>query len=173
MSRIDPNSIRSRHRDLEVALAEGASPDDELRITVAGAHAKTLLSRLSSEDGTAARRLVDLTVIDRGPASATAARFEVVYRLFSAAHQASLRVHALVADDPPAIESVTALWPAAGWLEREAWDLFGVQFRGHPDLRRILLDAGFEGAPLRKNPIGEDASRRDAKRADATASGAA
>jgi NADH:ubiquinone oxidoreductase subunit C len=51
----------------------------------------------------------------------------------------------------PSVDSVVALWPSAAWLEREVFDLFGIRFRGHPDLRRILLDAGFDGAPLRKD----------------------
>lgn len=149
MSRVEPNSIRARYRDLEVEVAEPATPGDELRIAVPGIHAKTLLARLASEGETAARRLVDLTVIDRGP-GAEDVRFEVVYRLHSSSHQAAFRVHATVSAADPSIESATALWPGAAWPEREAFDLFGIHFKGHPDLRRLLLEPGFEGAPLRR-----------------------
>jgi NADH-quinone oxidoreductase subunit C len=101
------------------------------------------------------KRLVDLTAIDRGGEQA---RFELVYRLQSVERGSSLRIHVRVegaqgesADAAPFVDSVTSLWPAANWLEREVFDLFGIRFKGHPDLRRILLDEGFEGAPLRKD----------------------
>ena len=149
MSRIDPNSIRARHRDLEVEVIESPGPGGELRITVPGAHAKTLLARLVDEGETAAKRLVDLTVIDRG-AGQGERRFEVVYRLHSASRDAAVRVHAVVAEADPSIESVLPLWPGAAWPEREAFDLFGLHFKGHPELRRLLLEPAFEGAPLRK-----------------------
>jgi len=155
VSRVEPNSIRARHRDLEVEVAEPARPDDELRIAVPGPHAKALLTRLVSEEETAARRLVDLTVIDRGPGREDG-RFEVVYRLHSSTHQAAFRIHAILSAADPSIESATALWPGAAWPEREAFDLFGIHFKGHPDLRRLLLEPGFDGAPL----------RRDAERAE-------
>lgn len=151
LRRIEPNTIRARHRDLGVELAPAGGPDDELRIGVPGAKARVLLERLANEEETAARRLVDLTVIDRGPASAPELRFEVVYRLYSASRAAALRVHARVDGRDPTIESVTGIWPAADWLEREAFDLFGLHFKGHPDLRRLFLDPSFEGAPLRKD----------------------
>ena len=108
------------------------------------------------------QRLVDLTAIDRGPGEAgpgdgqpAAARFEVVYWLASASTRERLRIHVPVAagegETAPTLESVVALWPGADWLEREVFDLFGIVFRGHPSLRRILLEADFEGAPLRKD----------------------
>ncbi len=149
--RIEPNTIRARHRDLDVEVSQPARPEDELRIVVPGANARRLLERLAGEDETAARRLVDLTVIDRGPEVPRARRFEIVYRLHSSARQAALRVHALVDAEDATIETMTGVWPAAGWLEREAFDLFGIHFKGHPDLRRLLLDPAFEGAPLRKD----------------------
>ncbi len=158
MSRVEPNSVRARHRDLEVEVAEPARPGAELRITVPGVHARTLLSRLVSEEETAARRLVDLTVIDRGPGREDV-RFEVVYRLHSSSRQAAFRVHATLPAADPSIESATALWPGAAWPEREAFDLFGVHFKGHPDLRRLLLEPGFEGAPLRKEAGPSEANR--------------
>ena len=150
MSRIEPNSIRARHRDLGVEVADIVNPEDEMRIVVPGERAKTLLSRLAAEEESAARRFVDLTVIDRG-ADAGSARFEVVYRLHSTAHQTALRVHALLGESDASIESVTSIWPGAAWPEREAFELFGIHFKGHPDLRALLLDSGFDGAPLRKS----------------------
>jgi NADH dehydrogenase I D subunit len=78
-------------------------------------------------------------------------RFEVVYHLFSTAHHHRLRMKARVPERDPAIDSVTPLWVGANWLERETYDMYGVQFRGHPDLRRIYLYDEFEGHPLRKD----------------------
>ena len=79
-----------------------------------------------------------------------AERFEVVYCLLSLTRNHRLRVH-VTTDEATPVPSVTGLWPVAGWLEREVFDLYGVAFTGNPDLRRILTDYGFEGHPLRKD----------------------
>lgn len=80
------------------------------------------------------------------------ARFAVVYHLLSIAHNQRLRVRAFCVDDDfPLIDSVIRLWPSADWYEREAFDLYGIVFDGHPDLRRILTDYGFVGHPFRKD----------------------
>ena len=80
-------------------------------------------------------------------------RFVVVYHLFSTAHKHRLRLVVPVADAEAVaeVDSLTSLWPGADWLEREVWDMFGIRFRGHPDLKRILMYEGFEGHPLRKD----------------------
>jgi NADH-quinone oxidoreductase subunit C len=86
------------------------------------------------------------------PAAAAAARFAVVYQLLSIRHNRRLRLRAYCAPgEPPLIDSVVEVWPGANWYEREAFDLFGILFRGHPDLRRILTDYGFIGHPFRKD----------------------
>jgi NADH-quinone oxidoreductase subunit C len=77
-------------------------------------------------------------------------RFDVIYCLYSTRHRHRIRVKAKVADGQP-ITSVTAVWPAAGWFEREVFDMFGVRFEGHPDLRRILLPEDWQGHPQRKD----------------------
>ena len=96
--------------------------------------------------------LVDLTAVDylgRDP------RFEVVYHLRSMATGARLRVkaplHQPEDDSHPVIDSIVSLWAGANWFEREVWDLYGIKFRGHPDLRRILMYEEFIGHPLRKD----------------------
>ena len=79
-------------------------------------------------------------------------RFAVVYHLLSIANNQRLRLKVYCEDDEqPAVDSVTGVWASADWFEREAFDLFGVMFRGHPDLRRILTDYGFIGHPFRKD----------------------
>jgi len=90
-------------------------------------------------------------------------RFAVVYHLLSVANNNRLRVKALLSDDSLMIKSVTGIWNSADWYEREAFDLFGILFENHTDLRRILTDYGFVGHPLRKDfpMIGEVEMRYD------------
>ncbi len=79
-------------------------------------------------------------------------RFAAVYHLLSLTHNMRLRVRVFAEDDEvPALDSVTAIWPSANWYEREAFDMYGIIFVGHPDLRRILTDYGFVGNPFRKD----------------------
>lgn len=92
--------------------------------------------------------LMDVTAVDhwkRRP------RFEVVYHFLSLKNKFRLRVKVPVGEPQPEVDSLTALWPAANWYEREVYDMFGIKFKGHPDLRRILLYPEFEGHPLRKD----------------------
>ena len=77
-------------------------------------------------------------------------RFEVVYNLLSVGHNQRVRVK-LTTDEETPVPSVTGIFGSAGWWEREAWDLYGIYFSDHPDLRRILTDYGFEGHPMRKD----------------------
>jgi len=107
-----------------------------------------VLRFLRDEPALAFEMLSDLTAVDylgRAP------RFEVVYHLYSITHNHRVRVKAGVPESPCQIDSVVELWPAANWMEREVWDLYGIRFRNHPDLRRILLYEEFEGHPLRKD----------------------
>jgi NADH:ubiquinone oxidoreductase subunit C len=78
-------------------------------------------------------------------------RFAVVYHFCSMAHKHRLRLVVPVGQDAAEVDSLSLLWPGANWLEREVWDMFGINFRGHPDLKRILMYEGFEGHPLRKD----------------------
>ncbi|MGL5784030.1 MAG: NADH-quinone oxidoreductase subunit C [Alphaproteobacteria bacterium] len=87
---------------------------------------------------------VDYLFMGRSP------RFEVVYHLLSLKHNTRLRIK-LAVDEGDSVPSATSIYPCAGWFEREVFDLFGIPFSGHPDLRRILTDYGFEGHPLRKD----------------------
>lgn len=93
--------------------------------------------------------LADICGADRGPEEDP--RFEVNYHLFSTIHFQRLRLKVLVPEDDPKVKSVTSLWKTADWHERETYDMFGVNFEGHPDLRRILLPSEFDGHALRKD----------------------
>jgi len=78
-------------------------------------------------------------------------RFEVVYHLLSLPNRDRLTIKVRATEDDPTVPSITSVWPTANWHEREVYDLFGVVFEGHPDLRRILMPADWEGHPLRKD----------------------
>ena len=102
--------------------------------------------------GLAFDMLSDLSAVDyAGYPDRDGPRFEVVYHLLSSSHLHRVRVKAGVPEMPCQIDSVVDVWPAANWMEREVFDLYGVRFRNHPDLRRILLYEEFEGHPLRKD----------------------
>ena len=92
--------------------------------------------------------LTDVTAVDY---LGEQPRFEMVYHLYSVARNRRLRVKARVPEDPAEIDTLTELWSSANWMEREVYDMYGIRFRGHPDLRRILLYEEFEGHPLRKD----------------------
>ncbi len=95
--------------------------------------------------------LADLTAVDysRYPGD-TGPRFEVVYNLFSTVHRHRIRLKVRLAEDDPRIATVSAIWHTADWHERETFDLMGIVFENHPDLRRILLPEDWTGHPLRK-----------------------
>jgi len=93
--------------------------------------------------------LMDLTAVDY--LGKKDDRFEVVYHFYSLAHNHRLRVKIPVNEGDCVAESLTPLWRTANWYEREVWDLYGIKFRGHPNLRRILLYEEFKGHPLRKD----------------------
>ena len=111
-------------------------------------------ARLRDDRTLAFTEMLDLVGIDyqgyhnswEGP------RFAVLYILLSITHNTRVRVRVFCPDDDfPSMESIIPVWPAANWYEREAFDLYGIVFRGHPDLRRILTDYGFMGHPFRKD----------------------
>ncbi|MCX6567737.1 MAG: NADH-quinone oxidoreductase subunit C [Candidatus Aminicenantes bacterium] len=92
--------------------------------------------------------LLDLTCVDF---TAGEGRFELVYHLYSLSRNVRLRLKTSVRAESPVVDSLVGLWKNADWLEREVFDMFGIAFVGHPDLRRILMYDGFEGHPLRKS----------------------
>jgi NADH-quinone oxidoreductase subunit C len=89
-----------------------------------------------------------ITAIDNYPKEPT---FELVYSIYSIPNQLSLNLYVIISREKPHINSVSKIWKSANWLEREIYDLFGIYFENHPDLRRILLPHDWEGYPLRKD----------------------
>jgi NADH-quinone oxidoreductase subunit C len=92
--------------------------------------------------------LIDITAVDY---LGKTPRFAVVYHLLSLSFQKRLRLKVYVEENDPIVDSLTPWWGSANWLEREVWDMFGIRFRGHPDLKRILMYEEFQGHPLRKD----------------------
>lgn len=119
----------------------------ELNVTATLAGLLDLIEFLRSDQTCAFSTLIDITAIDH---PARAQRFDIVYHLLSMYRNQRIRVKVAVREDE-LVPSLTGIFPGANWYEREVFDLFGVLFSGHPDLRRILTDYGFQGYPLRKD----------------------
>jgi len=120
---------------------------DELMVRVQRNAIVRMLSFLRDDSNCHFKCLMDVCGVDypgRGE------RFEVVYNLLSLRHNQRIRIK-LTTDEESPVPSVTGVFNSAGWWEREAWDLYGIYFSDHPDLRRILTDYGFEGHPMRKD----------------------
>jgi NADH-quinone oxidoreductase subunit C len=119
----------------------------ELIVTIEASAVTKLLTFLRDDQNCQFKQLVDVTAVDYPDREA---RFTVVYNLLSLRQNQRVRVKTAVAEGTT-LASVVGIFSSANWLEREVWDLFGIAFSGHPDLRRILTDYGFEGHPLRKD----------------------
>ena len=153
-----PASLELLQAALATALGDRvrkqAVDRDQLTIEIAAADFVEMAARLRDDKSLGFTEMLDLVGVDyqgydnswEGP------RFAVVYILLSITHNTRVRVRVFCPDDEfPALESIIPVWPSANWYEREAFDLYGIVFRGHPDLRRILTDYGFMGHPFRKD----------------------
>ena len=126
----------------------------QLVVEVSAADAPAALTSLRDDPQLRFTIMLDLVGVDyQGHATeGDRPRYAVVYNLLSIEHNMRVRVRVACPDDDfPAVDSAIPVWPAANWYEREAFDLYGIVFRGHPDLRRILTDYGFVGHPFRKD----------------------
>ncbi|MGB7760132.1 MAG: NADH-quinone oxidoreductase subunit C [Bryobacteraceae bacterium] len=128
------------------AITGGKFDRSELTLEIAAAKIASICGFLKYDQKFV--RLSSVTAVDRYPAEP---RFEVVYHLHSVEKNQRVRLKCRVSGADPAIESVTAVWRGANWYEREVFDLFGIRFPNHPDLRRIMLPDDWEGHPLRKD----------------------
>ncbi|MEM7466493.1 MAG: NADH-quinone oxidoreductase subunit C [Pseudomonadota bacterium] len=172
--------LQALHDQVTSALGEAVLTSEidrgELTVTVRSADILAVAETLSRDDQFAFKQLVDLSGVDylsfgqadwvtnsatdsgfsRGVRKADtpskdSERFAVAYHLISVAHNQRIRIKTFPAGDPPRLDSVISVWASADWYEREVFDLFGVLFNNHPDLRRILTDYGFIGHPFRKD----------------------
>jgi len=143
---------------LKNALGEGAAISaalGEVTVVVKAADYLKTMQTLRDDSSLAFEQMIDLCGVDYsqyGEGSYDGPRFAVVVHLLSLAKNWRVRVRVFCPDDDmPLVESITGIWRAANWFEREAFDLFGILFDGHGDLRRILTDYGFIGHPFRKD----------------------
>ncbi len=130
------------------AVAEVIEFRGETTVVVPREHLHRAAEFLSGDPELRFNFLSDITALDRFPLEP---RFELNYQLLSLDRRERLRLKVRVSGKDPTVPSVTTVWPGANWHEREAFDLFGVRFDGHPDLRRILMPDDWEGHPLRKD----------------------
>jgi NADH-quinone oxidoreductase subunit C len=140
-----------------VARLVGWNPDavtvakfdrDEMTIYVERSAIREACALLRDDANCPFNLLSDVTAVDWYPAEP---RFEVVYHLFSIRNKERVRLKVRLNSDMTAVDSVTSVWPAANYFEREVFDLFGVRFNGHPYMRRIMMPEDWEGHPLRKD----------------------
>jgi len=155
---IDTAKAELGGRIVDIAAALG-----EVTLTIKAVDLIGAMTMLRDRPGLRFEQLIDVCGVDYGSfgkaawdgepsVSGARPRFAIVYHLLSLSNNWRLRVRAFADDDEmPVIESVISIWPSANWFEREAFDLYGIVFTGHPDLRRILTDYGFIGHPFRKD----------------------
>ena len=128
---------------------------EELTVVVKAVDLLSVMSLLRDAEKLRFEQMIDLCGMDYseyGDGAWEGKRFAVVYHLLSVTHNQRLRVRVFAEEDGfPVLPSIVDVWPCANWFEREAFDLFGIVFTGHPDLRRLLTDYGFVGSPFRKD----------------------
>jgi NADH-quinone oxidoreductase subunit C len=127
------------------ALTDATFDRGELTLTIAAGEIRAAAAAMQAAGY---NFFEDMTAVDWFPSSP---RFQLSYHLLSHVFKEHIRLRALVDEATPSIESITAVWPSANYYEREVFDLFGIRFEGHPNLRRILLPDEWEGHPLRKD----------------------
>ncbi len=120
---------------------------NQLQISISTNQILDVVDFIKNDEACEFRQITDIAGVDFPDRQK---RFEVIYHFLSFKHNSRLRIKIIIGEDE-SIPSITTIFPAANWFEREAFDMYGVQFKDHPDLRRILTDYGFEGYPLRKD----------------------
>lgn len=150
MTALDPvESVRSRWAD---ALQDVVVHRGETTLVVEAAQIAEICTYLRDADGLEYNFLSDITAVDYYPDEP---RFAVCYHLYSMIHNRRLRLKVYLPADDPKVPTITNVWLAANYQEREAFDMLGIVFEGHPDLRRILMPEDWQGHPQRKDyPLG-------------------
>jgi NADH-quinone oxidoreductase subunit C len=142
----DASLIRSK---FETAIDEVVEAASEITVVVKRGGLVELMTFLRDEPSLRFNYLSDIAGLDLGEFASP--RFSVSYHLYSLEHNHRLRVKVNVDEDDAALPTMWSVWKSSNWLEREIFDMFGIGFDGHPDLRRILMPADYEGFPLRKD----------------------
>jgi len=138
------DSLKAKFGDLATSEFRG-----QVRVVVSLTQLHDVLAALKEEHGF--DFLVDVTCVDYLNYRGAKDRFGMVYSLLNTETNERIIIRAFLNDPEPTVPTVYDLWKGANWLEREVWDLFGIRFEGHPDLRRVVLPDGFEAHPLRKD----------------------
>ena len=120
---------------------------NQLQISISTNQILDVVDYIKNDEACEFRQITDIAGVDFPERKK---RFDVIYHFLSFKHNSRLRIKIIIGEDD-SIPSITSIFPAANWFEREAFDMYGIQFKDHPDLRRILTDYGFEGYPLRKD----------------------
>lgn len=145
-SALERKDVKALAEAFPQAILEGDIVRGECVLSVAPAQVVPIVRVLKETQGY--ERLSAVTCVDWHPAEP---RFEVVYQLHSLKHNQRMRLKVRVGGEKPTLESATGLYPSANWYEREVFDLFGVNFSGHPEMKRLLMPEYWEGHPLRKD----------------------
>ncbi|MFZ4628498.1 MAG: NADH-quinone oxidoreductase subunit C [Blastocatellia bacterium] len=143
---IDASPLGTRFAETVVEITEALG---EVTVVARPEGLVELMTYLRDEPTLRFNYLSDIGGLDLGEFASP--RFAVSYQLYSLDHNHRLRVKVFLDEEEPAVPTVCSIWKTANWLEREIYDMFGVTFEGHPDLRRILMPADYEGHPLRKD----------------------
>jgi NADH-quinone oxidoreductase subunit C len=145
----DKNPVVKKLRDWDAnAVAEVIEFRGETTVVVPREHLRRACEYLATEPSLRFSLLADITPTDSFPMEP---RFEINYHLVSKDRRERIRLKVRLTGNDPVMPSVTSVWPTANWHERESFDLFGIRFEGHPDLRRILMPDDWEGHPLRRD----------------------
>ena len=120
---------------------------NQLQISISADQILDVVDFIKNDEACEFRQITDIAGVDFPDRQK---RFDVIYHFLSFKYNSRLRIKIIIGEDE-SIPSITSIFPAANWFEREAFDMYGIQFKDHPDLRRILTDYGFEGYPLRKD----------------------
>ena len=140
--KVAKEAIKKKCKPIEIS-------DDfnQLQISISTNQILDVVDFIKNDEACEFRQITDIAGVDFPDRQK---RFEVIYHFLSFKHNSRLRIKIIIGEDE-SIPSITSIFPAANWFEREAFDMYGIQFKDHPDLRRILTDYGFEGYPLRKD----------------------
>ncbi len=141
-------NIQSRFADDVIALADQSGDE---AIYLKRDSVKKVLAVLKEDAEFQFDMLADLFAVDYLFWEEKENRFEIIYNLYSTVKNHRIFIKVQVPEKDASVETVTSVWPAANWFEREVWDMFGVKFEGHPNLKRILMYEEFQGHALRKD----------------------
>lgn len=150
---LDP--VQAVREALPEAVADVKRFRDEVTLILKPEHLVATARYVRDTPGLIYNYLSDISAVDYYPEYNRPERFGVSYHLYSLLYNRRLRLKVFVAEEEPVIPTVTVVWPAANWLEREIFDMMGISFEGHPDLRRLLMPEDWQGHPHRRDyPLG-------------------